>query len=44
MGKISRRCHHKVGTTHEGPDTDLMEEADPILWDAARLQFWAGNR
>ena len=38
VGKISRRSHHKVGATHEGPDTDLMEEADPILWNAARLK------
>ena len=38
VGKISRRSHHKVGATHECPDTDLMEEADPALWDAARLK------
>ena len=55
VGKISRRSHHKVGATLEGPDPDLLEEADPTLWDAARLkmyfrrqkaslQFWAGNR
>ena len=31
MEKISRRNHHKVGATHEGPDTDLMEEADPTF-------------
>ena len=55
VGKINRRCHHKVGAAHEGPDTEMMEEADPILWDAARLKctfegrkprcsFWAGDR
>ena len=38
IGKINRRRQHKVGATHEGPDTDLMAEADPILWDAARLK------
>ena len=38
MGEISKCSHHKVGATHEGPDTDLMEEADPMLWDEARLK------
>ena len=38
MGKISRRRQHKVCATQEGLDTDLMEEADPALWDAARLK------
>ena len=38
VGKISRSSHHKVGATLEGSDTDLLEEADPTLWDAARLQ------
>ena len=37
VGKISRRSHHKVGATLEGSDTDLLEETDPTLWDAARL-------
>ena len=38
VGKISRRSHHKVGATLEGSDADLLEEADPSLWDAARLK------
>ena len=38
MGENSKCSHHKVGATHEGPDTDLMEEADPMLWDEARLK------
>ena len=37
-GKISRRSHHKVGATLEGSDADLLEEADPSLWNAARLK------
>ena len=40
IGKISRRTHHKVGATLEGSDTDLMEEADPSLWDAAKTQMY----
>ena len=38
VGKISRRSHHKVGATLEGSDANLLEEADPSLWDAARLR------
>ena len=38
VGKISRRSHHKVGATLEGSDADLLEEADPTLWEAARLK------
>ena len=38
LEKISRRSHHKVGATLEGSDTDLLEEADPSLWEAARLK------
>ena len=36
VGKISRRSHHKVRATHEGLDTDLMEEADPTLLDVGQ--------
>ena len=38
VGKISRRSHYKVGATLEGSDADLSEEADPSLWEAARLK------
>ena len=38
VGKISRRSHYKVGATLEGSDADLLEEADPSLWEAARLK------
>ena len=37
VGKISRRSHRKMGATLEGSAADLLEEADPTLWDAARL-------
>ena len=38
VGKISRRNHHKAGATLEGSDADLLDEADPSLWEAARLK------
>ena len=38
VGKSSRRSHYKVGATLEGSDADLLEEADPSLWEAARLK------
>ena len=38
VGKISRRSHRKVGATLEGSDADLLEDADPSLWEAARLK------
>ena len=38
VGKISRRSHYKVGATLKGSDGDLLEEADPSLWEAARLK------
>ena len=28
--------HHKVGATLEGSDADLLDEADPSLWESAR--------
>ena len=37
-GKISRRNHHRVGATLEVSDADLLDEADPSLWEAARLK------
>ena len=37
MGKISRRNHHKVGAT-QVRDADFLDEADPSLWEAARLK------
>ena len=38
IGRINRRRQHKVCATQEGQDTDLMEEADTALQDAARLK------
>ena len=38
IGKISKRNHCKGGATQEGSDAILSEEADPSLWEAARLK------